>query len=162
MRVSRAFRRFLASGCVACAVLAAGCGRQVAGRGSLAEEALAPTSTAAPTINAPPGTIHEEWAGTWSGLMDQPDEAVPHWQMVVTLFKGTLSGTLSGGYCRGSVAVVQLSKTRLAARVAVDFDPLGICSASGTLTLQPSGINLVSARWVGRTGKVSTGTLRLR
>ena len=162
MRASRAFRRFLASGCVACAVLAGGCGTQVAGRGSLAEEALGPTSTAVPTIDAPPGTIPEVWAGTWSGLMDQPDDAVPHWQMVVRLFKGTLSGTLSGGYCRGSVAVAQLSKTRLVARVAVDFDPLGICSASGTLTLQPSGINLVSARWVGRTGKVSTGTLRLR
>ena len=94
--------------------------------------------------------------------MDYSDPAVPHWNMALKLFRGTLSGTLSGGYCYGTVRVVQVSKSRLVANALVQFDPLGICSPSATLTLQPAGINLVSVRWVGKAGKISTGTLRLR
>src|SRR5215475_10926134 len=76
MRAWRVVRGLLAASCAMSAVLAGGCSSQITGRGSLAEESPAATPAPVPTVNAPPGTIPDEWAGNWSGQMDYSDPAV--------------------------------------------------------------------------------------
>ena len=153
------------------AVLLAACSTTVAGEGTLAPEALvpagpptaspatasptrapAPTPAPAPTRTAPrtppPGTVPTAFAGHWRGRMAQPRGVITGWTAGLRLTAGGRTGSFSiTGYCRGTVTVVAVGRSRLVLREVITSDPRNRCAASGIVRLTPAGAGRLRMTW---------------
>lgn len=175
-----------AAGTVAVVLVAAaiaGCTSRIAGSAALAPDYPAgrdlpqvtsapppPTRTAAPsraptTPATPPGSIPAAFAGTWSGQANQPNGVIRHWKAVLVLAAGRTAGTFQvAPYCRGAIAVRSASSTRLVGVEVIVSDPRSTCAASGIVTLQRTGPNRATMRWVDNDhpANIATATLTRR
>ena len=81
------------------------------------------------------------FAGTWTGPVTQPRSAIPRWTAMLVLARGGRSGTfVVSGFCRGSMTLLAVSRTRLVAREVISSDPQNRCAASGTVGVPPVGV----------------------
>jgi hypothetical protein len=170
------------------ACLLAGCDGSTGGRGSLAEEATTAPATPAPdpatpgnpagsgdppgpestvpsTPTAPAGTIPAEWAGTWTGIVNQPASVLPQWTAVVVLPGAQPAGALTvDGRCRAEVRMLAATTTRLVARTVTISDPGVVCAAAGTATMVRISDDQASLTWIDadHAENVATGTLTRR
>ncbi len=120
------------------------------------------TATPAPPRTPPPGTVPAEFAGTWTGPVTQPRSAIPRWTARLVLARGRRSGTfVVSGFCRGSMTLLAVSRTRLVAREVISSDPQNRCAASGTVTLRRTAADRATMRWVDsdHPDNVASGTL---
>jgi hypothetical protein len=178
-------------GAVLAGVFGTGCASDVSGTGLYAESPATqlpvpggtetPSGTPDPTPSTSPSTQPSQlpassappavpsfpaaFAGSWTGQINQPSSTLPQWTALLTMPGGTMQGTFEiAGYCKGVLTLLSTSANRLIAVERITSDPKDVCANSGGVTLELSGANRATFRWVDYSdnGNVATGTIARR